>query len=135
MISMKEITNKDLDSLPDDIAMNLNSLLEKMNLIRNKYGKPMTVTSGFRTKEDHLRIYAEKGITDPKKIPMGSKHLSGLACDISDPNSELYKWCLANEDYLIQIGVWLEHRQGPWQHFQIEPFKSYQLGGTIWFHP
>lgn len=43
--------------------------------------KPVIVTCGFRSMAHHLRIYAEKGITDKNKIPMGSYHLSGKAVD------------------------------------------------------
>ncbi len=44
---------------------------------------PITITSGFRSKAHHLRVYKELGITDPKKIPMGSYHLKGLAADFT----------------------------------------------------
>lgn len=43
--------------------------------------KPVIVTSGYRSMAHHLRIYAEKGITDKSKIPMGSYHLTGKAVD------------------------------------------------------
>lgn len=43
--------------------------------------KSITVTSGWRSLQDHLRIYAENGVTDMSKIPMNSYHLKGLALD------------------------------------------------------
>ncbi|MFZ4411496.1 MAG: hypothetical protein ACOYOV_00335 [Bacteroidales bacterium] len=114
---------------------NLEDLLDKMNKVRVAYGKAMIVTNCLRTMDEHLAIYARKGITDKSKIPMQSKHLYGLAIDISDPHGELNDWCNNNEDLLTEIGIWLEKRQGPWQHFQITPFGSYKSGGTIWFNP
>ncbi len=118
-----------------EIQDNLTLLLERINKVRSAWGKPMTVTSGLRTMEDHLRIYAEKGITDHSKIPMKSKHLYGLAVDIFDPDAILHQWCKDNEALLKEIGIWLENRQGNWQHFQVAPFGSYTEDGTIWFNP
>jgi hypothetical protein len=137
MISMSELLREPLklEDLSQEYQDNLALLLERMNKVREAYGKPMTVTSGFRSMEDHLRIYAAKGITDPAKIPMKSAHLRGCAVDISDPNGEVFAWCQANEPLLVEIGIWLENRQKNWQHFQVQPFASYKDGGTIWFNP
>jgi uncharacterized protein YcbK (DUF882 family) len=139
---MDELLNKKykLEDQSEDIKNNLNILFEKSNKLRNIYGKPMIVTSGLRTTDDHLRIYKEKaekaGIPfDESEVPMRSKHLYGQAVDIFDPNADLYNWCLSNEKILVEIGLWLEHRQGVWQHFQIVPFNSYKSNGTIWFIP
>lgn len=122
------------ESIPPEHQANLLKLLEKINIVREKYGKPMTVTSGYRSKEDQIRIYKAKGIPE-SKIPWGSQHLCGAAIDIADSSGEFYKWCKNNEKLLIEVGVWLETRQGNWQHLQIYPFKSYKVGGTIWFNP
>jgi LAS superfamily LD-carboxypeptidase LdcB len=136
VITMSEILkNKKLVDQSHIIQDNLEDLLETMNKVRAVYGKAMIVTNCLRTMDEHLAIYARKGITDQSKIPMQSKHLNGLAIDISDPHGELNDWCKNNEELLIEIGVWLEERQGSWQHFQIAPFKSYRIGGTIWFKP
>jgi len=52
-----------------------------------------------------------------------SKHLSAQACDVYDPNRELARWCVENEDVLKEVGVWCEDfRWTPtWAHFQIVP--------------
>jgi predicted AAA+ superfamily ATPase len=133
MITREEITKG--AEIPKEYEANLLKLLEIMNLIRAKYGKIMRITSGFRSESEHLRIYREKGITDKKKIPMKSKHLRALAADVADADGKLNAWCKENEEWLRSIGVWLETRQGGWQHFQIEAFGSYKPKGTIWFNP
>jgi len=103
MITLKElIKDQDFDELDESIQSNLYELLNRINKIRTAYGKPMVVTSGLRTMEKHLAIYAAKGITDKSKIPMRSNHLYGRAVDISDPNRELQKWIAENE-HLLEV--------------------------------
>lgn len=134
MIKMEELLKGvKLDSLPAEHQANLLKLLEKMNIIRQKYGKPMTVSSAYRSKEDHLRIYREKGITDESKIPMKSNHLSGLACDISDPNQELQKWTKANVKLMEELGFYMEDYSATknWVHYQLVKPRS----GNRFFKP
>jgi len=138
MILMSELLKgKKLEDLSEEIQTNLNKLLPIINNVRTLYGHPMTVSSCVRTMDEHLAIYAKKGITDKSKIPMKSKHLYGLAVDIYDPNKELQKWCLSNEQTLKEIGVWMESFDATpnWVHFQIVPYGSYQEGKSLWFKP
>lgn len=97
----------------------------------------MIVTSGYRTMEDHLRIYAEKGIADKSRIPMGSKHLVGAAVDIFDPDQKLQDWVWGNQSFLRRIELWCERftHTPNWVHFQSIPYGSWQEGGSIFFIP
>lgn len=97
-----------------------------MNVIRAAYGKPMSVTSGYRSMAEHLRIYKEKGITDKTKIPMKSRHLFGEACDISDPKGILQTWCKVNIKKLEEAKLWCEDFNSTpgWCHFQTVAPKS-----------
>ena len=131
-ISMEELLKgKNLVDLPKEHQENLAILLEKMNKIRDLWGKPMTVTSGYRSKEDHLRIYKELAVKrnkpfDEKAIPWGSAHLKAAAVDIAD-NSEytLYNWCQSNIKTLEDVGLWCEVKDDQKRvHFQIYPPKS-----------
>lgn len=132
MITLKELTvGENLDKIPSYRLENLIELHYAMNQVRSEFDKTMIITSGYRSLETHERIYNKIG----KDAPMGSLHLLGLACDVYDPNSEVHDWCKDNENFLRSINVFLENRQGPWQHFQIRAFKSYKPGGTIWFNP
>lgn len=139
MITMQELLkDKKLEDQDSEIRNNLMELLAKINIIREKWGKPMTVTSGLRTKEDQIRIYKEKAqkegkAFDENKIPMGSQHMFGAAVDIYDPNKELQKWCLDNEKELEDVGLWMEDFSATpnWSHFQIYPPKS----GKRFFNP
>lgn len=137
-VKMDELLKgKKLEDQPSDVRDNLKILLEKMNKIRDAYGKPMIVTSGLRTMDDHLAIYARKGITDKSKIPMKSHHLFGRACDVSDPKKELQEWCKVNESFLKDLGIFMESFDitTNWVHFQIVPYGSYKEGGSLWFNP
>lgn len=118
---------------PEELEDNLLQLLIKINKVRDAWGKPMTVTSGWRSKEDQIRIYAQKGITDTARIPMGSKHLSCQAIDILDPKKELQKWIQDNVSLMEEIGLWFESfKYTPnWVHAQIVPPKS----GSRFFIP
>lgn len=134
MITMKEILkDTKFDSLPADHQANLLKLLEKLQIVREKYGKSMVVSSGYRSMDDHLRIYREKGITDKSKIPMKSNHLYGRACDVSDPKQELQKWVKANVKLMEELGLWMEDFSATknWVHFQIVPPAS----GNRFFKP
>ena len=135
-ISMKELLGSyKLEDQPQDVQDNLAILLERMNKVRDLYGIPMRITSGLRTKADQIRVYAAKGITDQSKIPMKSKHLAGAALDVADGAGKLNQWCKDNEETLRELGIWLETRQGGWQHFQVLPYGSYTPEKTIFFNP
>mgnify|MGYP002067285768 CR=1 FL=1 len=126
MLTMEELLKgTELTTLDKVKQDNLFELLAKINQIRTAWGKPMTVTSGFRSMQDHLRIYKEKGITDTKKIPMASNHLSGRAVDISDPDGSLMAWCQMNESLLVGFGLWCEEPDSQKRvHFQTVAPKS-----------
>lgn len=134
MISLKEfLMGFDPNFLPVDHQRNIDILLPKLNELRQAYGKPMVVTSGYRSLEDHLRIYKAKGITDKNKIPMRSLHLAGAACDFADANRDLTNFVVQNEQLVKSIGLWFEHWSATptWLHCQIYPPKS----GKRWFLP
>lgn len=132
MISLKELLKgTNISDVPLSHQHNLEELLIRINKIRSAYNKPMTVTSGYRSMQDHIRIYSEKaskaGVEfDPKKVPMGSSHLTGCAVDISDPDRELQKWCTENVNILEEVGLWCESFEytANWTHLQIVPPKS-----------
>jgi hypothetical protein len=126
MIKFSEVV---LGPISPEHQKNIHLLLEKINKLREAYGKPLKVTSGYRTKAKHLAIYAAKGITDQSKIPMASNHLSGLAIDvvpIEDNIKHLQDWIMNNESLMADIGLWFEDfRATPtWVHAQVVAPKS-----------
>jgi len=131
MITREEILGG--KKCPSELENNLSELLLKINKVRALYGLPMVVTSGFRSMEDHIRIYKNKGITDKSKIPMKSKHLFAQAVDISDPDKKLQKWIKDHIKEMEEIGLWFESFDATpnWVHFQILPPAS----GNRFFKP
>lgn len=133
MISTKELLSGNIIT---DLSIaqqhNLEDLKARLNIVRLAWGKPMIVTSGFRTIYQHRLIYSKKGIDKP---PMGSQHLQGKAADCADQHGALGLWLQQNPAILEEANLWCEITNGPWQHFQTVPFKSYKPGGTRWFNP
>lgn len=130
MISLKEfLGGADWIMVPLIHQHNIEDFLPKLNLLRAVYGKPMYVSSGYRFYEDHLRIYKSKGIPE-SKIPWGSLHLQGLACDFADPYGHLAAYCKANcknpTHPIVVEGLYFEdfnHTRG-WVHVQAKPPRS-----------
>lgn len=133
MISMSELLHgAKFEDQCGGVQYALQTLLQRVNVIREAWGKPMTVTSGLRTKEDQIRIYAAKGITDESKIPWNSQHLTGGAIDIYDPDLSITAWLKENDSQLlVDNKLWCEEGNANWVHFQINPPHS----GVRWFLP
>lgn len=135
MVTLKELNPKNFKTT-SEIDENLNKLLIAVNILREKWGNPMIITSGLRDIEDHKRIYREKGISEDK-IPMASKHLFGQACDISDPDKKLQHWILNNLDVLEIANVYCEdfNHTLTWVHVQCAPYGSWKSGKSRFFLP
>lgn len=55
-----------------------------------------------------------------------SKHMTGDAVDVYDPDGEIDAWCMDHLDFLAEAGLWLEHPSATkgWCHLQQVPPKS-----------
>lgn len=62
-----------------------------------------------------------------------SKHMTGEAIDLYDPEGELDDWCMAHEAKLAELGLYLEHPAATkgWCHVQTVPPRS----GNRVFYP
>ncbi len=119
-ISLQEL-NKHNYPTTSEIDVNLNDLLVKINVVRQKYNKPMIVTSGLRSEAQQQQL-----IADGKSTATKSKHLTGQAVDIQDIDGELAIWVKRNLALMEEIGLWMEdfsHTKG-WVHFQNASPKS-----------
>ncbi len=100
------------DKYTHEISANLDLLLEAVNVVRAKYGKPMYVSSGWRPRA----VNASLANAAPR-----SNHMVGLAVDFKDPDGALWEWCLDNLALLKQLGLYLEDKRWTrgWTHFQL----------------
>lgn len=102
--------------LSTEMVENLTILLERLNMFRQMYGKPMKVTSGYRPAEFNTAAGGAKK----------SNHMMCLACDFEDKSGLLDAWCMQHLDILEICGLYLEHpdaTQG-WCHLQAIAPKS-----------
>lgn len=100
-----------------EVSDNLDKLLIPLNQIRDAYGKPMIVNSGWRPPSVNA---ATPGAATK------SKHMIGLAADIADSDNAVMNWVLQNLDLMQQLGIFCEDfRWTPgWVHFGLGPPAS-----------
>ena len=111
MISLSEIVKG--QDIPARYLENLYILWKKINNIRTAYGKPMIVTSGYRTVANEIQ-HGRSGKSD---------HCQCKAVDIYDPDKSLANWVHENEQLLKYNQLWVEHTDYTknWVHFTIQP--------------
>lgn len=80
-----EENNLDNNPTDDEIINNLNHTLQRLNEIREGYGKPITISSGYRCPELNKLV---GGVEN-------SKHLTGLAVDLVW-DSDLVEYIIGN---------------------------------------
>ena len=97
--------------LTKELEVNLELLLSRLNMFQEIYGKPMTVSSGYRPSSYNTDAGGAKK----------SNHMVCLACDFVDLDSSLDSFCVANQDVLEKCGLYLEHPKWTktWCHLQV----------------
>lgn len=101
--------------LSPELCANLAVLHERINKIRSAYGKPMVVSSGYRSPAQNQAAGGAKK----------SNHMLCAAVDIKD-DGKLKDWILKNVKLLEIVELWMEDFSATptWLHFQIFPPKS-----------
>jgi hypothetical protein len=98
------------------VSDNIDRFLIPMNGIRNAFGVPMIVNSGWRSSE----VNSECGGAP------SSKHLQGLAVDIKDVDGKVWAWVLENLSLMQTLDIYFEDKRWTptWCHFQLGPPAS-----------
>lgn len=121
--------------VPHEHYLNLTTLIVRVSKIEEAFQELFTVTSGYRTWTIHKRIYnllndnrLIRGLPEIP-IPLSSRHLTGEAVDISDPDMKLATFIKTNMHLLELNQLWCEDPKytdapNPWVHFQIKPPRS-----------
>ncbi len=86
-------------------------LIAALQWVRNDWGRPMAVTSGYRCPKHNAEVGGAKS----------SAHVFGEAADIADADGALRAWM--TEDMLAIYGLWAEDYWATpgWLHMQIRP--------------
>lgn len=105
------------EELTPEQQENLQNLWEKISKVREEYGQPMKVASGYRTPAINEAT---------KNSGKNSWHMQCAAIDIRDTTGELWSWVMENLQLMKDLGLYLEDRRHcpTWVHFQIYPPKS-----------
>ena len=114
MISRDEILKG--QEIPPEYEANLAVLLERLNKFRFMYGKPMIVTSGYRTVEHNKAIGGAKL----------SRHCVCMACDFADQDGEIKAWVKDNPEVLEICDLYMEDPLAcpSWIHLDTLPRKT-----------
>lgn len=89
-------------------------LLDALERVRDVYGKPMPVNSGYRCAEHNAAIGGAQF----------SAHKEGKAADIADLDGELKSILIAPT--CERLGIWIEHPMATkgWVHITVRPAPS-----------
>ena len=101
-----------------EIEGNAVDLLDRVNALLISFGEDRKVNSGWRPPEVNA--------STPNAAPK-SKHMTGHAVDLADPEGDLDEWCADNDgERLVAHGLWMEHPAATkgWCHLQSLPPKS-----------
>lgn len=104
-----ELTNEIRGNASRTVAAAINLLA--------RFGEQRGLRSGWRPKRYNANTPGSA---------MKSKHMTGEAIDLDDPDGDLDEWCYANQGTLESLGLWMEHPASTkgWCHVQIVPPKS-----------
>jgi len=107
----------------EEIQINARELLLRVNTLLAAIGVKTTVNSGWRPPAYNATI--------PNAAP-NSKHMTGHAIDLADPDSDIDDLLFKDPTILIEHKLWMEHPLATkgWCHLQSIPPRS---GNRIFF--
>lgn len=101
----------------EEIQINARELLLRVNTLLAHIGVKTTVNSGWRPPSYNATI--------PNAAP-NSKHMTGHAIDLADPEGEIDDILFKDPTILIDHKLWMEHPAATrrWTHLQSVPPRS-----------
>ena len=113
-------------AMTPQIEKNASLTVQLANALLAKFGQGRKVNSGWRPPQVNGKT--------PNAAP-NSKHMTGQAIDLADPEGDLDDWLMSPDGQaaLIEIGLWHEHPAATksWAHVQTVPPRS----GRRTFYP
>ena len=100
------------NTIPNDLLKNANVLISTLNVIREAYGKPITISSGYRCKDLNKAVNGEKT----------SAHLMAHAADITcDNNKKLYQLIIdLRKSGKIKYDQNMNEKNYTWIHISVD---------------
>lgn len=116
--------------LTPDIVRNAEETVKRANMVLAEFRhdtndtEQRKVNSGWRPPSYNATV---------PNAALRSKHMTGQAVDIADPEGDLDEWCLVHPDLMRRVGLWQEHPSATkgWCHWQTVPPRS----GNLVFYP
>lgn len=106
-------------AMTPQIETNAIRTVSLVNALLARFGEGRKVNSGWRPPAVNAKI---------PNAALNSKHMTGQAIDLADPDGDLDEWLLteAGQAALTEIGLWMEHPAATkgWCHLQTIPPKS-----------
>lgn len=106
-------------AMTPQIEANAERTVALANALLVRFGEGRKVKSGWRPPAVNAKI---------PNAAVNSKHMTGQAIDLADPDGDLDEWLLTEtgQKALTEIGLWLEHPAATkgWCHLQTIPPKS-----------
>ncbi len=105
------------EELTPEIEANAVELIDRVNFLLKSFGEPRTVNSGWRPPEVNAKTAGSA---------LKSKHMTGQAVDLADPDGDLDEWCMDHASELERLQLWQEHPASTkgWCHLQSIPPRS-----------
>lgn len=121
IIKSKTAEENGIDNFPktDEICENINYTLTRLEEIRQKYGKPIYITSGYRCEELNRKVGGVRG----------SKHQKGLAADLrmTDNLADFLKWNKMYDKMIFE-----KSKTANWIHLQFLRNRNDETGKIIY---
>lgn len=106
-------------AMTPQIEKNAELTVQLANALLVRFGQGRKVNSGWRPPQVNERT--------PGAAVM-SKHMTGQAIDLADPEGDLDEWLMSAEGQAVleELGLWMEHPActKSWTHVQTVPPKS-----------
>lgn len=121
MIRSAKADQYNIDNFPNDcdIIDNIINTMENLDVIREMYGKPLNISSGYRCPELNKKVNGKEK----------SQHLKGQAADINcgsvEKNREFFNWLVQHKDE-FEFDQILDEYSYQWVHisFKLDPSKN-----------
>lgn len=119
MIRSAKADQYNIDNFPNDcdIIDNIINTMENLDVIREMYGKPLNISSGYRCPELNKKVNGKEK----------SQHLKGQAADINlgsvEKNREFFNWLVQHKDE-FEFDQILDEYGYQWVHYSVKKSEN-----------